>query len=250
MNEVYLITNRVNGKRYVGITCRGYLERFNEHLHEALNGSSAILHSAIRKYGPENFDVMLLESNISAAEIGEKEKYYISLYNTFYTNRLGYNMTEGGGGMCGFKHTESARKKISAALKGHVFPETRNQKIKCAMTGRIYKLEWRKALSESRKGRFVKEANPFYGKHHAAETKEAVSLANSKHVVLQIDPVTSEIVNRFRNCSVAGEYVVANKLADSKPSTCGGRIGEVCRKGNSNSTAYGFHWMFEERSID
>ena len=64
MNEVYLITNRVNGKRYVGITSRGYQERFKEHIHDALNGSKTILHNAIRKYGQDNFDIILLEDNI------------------------------------------------------------------------------------------------------------------------------------------------------------------------------------------
>lgn len=250
MNEVYLITNRVNGKRYVGITCRGYLERFKEHVNESLNGSSTILHNAIRKYGPNNFDVILLESNIPDEVIEGREKHYISLYNTFYKNNIGYNMTEGGGGMCGYKHIEETRKKLSSSLKGHVFPESRNQKIKFAMTGRDYKPEWRQALSESRKGRFKGSENPFYGKQHTAEAKNAVSLANSKHTVVQIDPVTQEIINKFRNCTLAGEYVVSAGLAAAKPTTCGGRIGEVCRRGNSASTAYGFHWKFEERSID
>ena len=42
MYDVYLITNRINGKRYVGITCRGYQARFQEHINEAMNGSKTM----------------------------------------------------------------------------------------------------------------------------------------------------------------------------------------------------------------
>ena len=250
MNEVYLITNRVNGKRYVGITCRGYLERFKEHVHESLSGSTCILHNAIRKYGVANFDVMMLESNISDSDIENKEQEYIKLYNTFYTSGIGYNMTEGGGGMCGYKHTEEVKHRISRSLMGHECSESRNLKIKESMTGREYKDEWRKALSESRLGRFTGEDNPFFGKHHSDDTKSKVSAANTKHRVIQIDKITDEVLQTFNNPKHAGEWVVSNGYSKGAPDTCGGRIGEVCRNANPACTAYGFKWKFEERSID
>lgn len=250
MNEVYLITNRINGKRYVGITCRGYQERFKEHVSQAANGSRLIFHEAIRKYGSDNFDVICLESNILDCDIEAKEKYYISLYNTFYENGIGYNMTEGGGGMCGYKHTEEAKKKISTGLIGHKFPESRNKKIQEAMTGREYLPEWRASLSQSRKGRFLKEDNPFYGKHHSDATKQQVSAANTKFAVLRIDPRTHEVLERFQNPRAAGEWVVCNGLSSAHPDTCKERIREVCRHGGESCTAYSFGWKFEERSID
>ena len=250
MNDVYLITNRVNGKRYVGVTCRGYLERFKEHVNSAMSGSTTILHSAIRKYGVNNFDVMLLESDVSDDDVSQREKHYIQLYNTFYTSGIGYNMTEGGGGVAGYKHTSSTKQKISASLSGHVFPKGRNKKIQAAMTGREYKPEWRKALSAARSGRFNGPDNPFYGKHHSASTKSLVSKANTKHEVLQLDPVTKEVLRRFDNARQAGQWVVTQGITSASPSTCEGRISEVCRKGNLHSTAYSFSWKFEERSID
>jgi len=250
MNDVYLITNRVNGKRYVGITCRGYLERFKEHVHEAVAGSTTILHNAIRKYGADSFDVILLETNVPDSDIEKREQYYIKLYSTFYTSGIGYNMTEGGGGMSGYKHTEAAKKQISSSLTGHVFPESRNKKIQTAMIGREYKPEWRKALSEARLGRFTGADNPFYGKHHSATTKDKVSDANTKHAVLQLDAVTKEPLQVFKNPGQAGQWIVDNGFSSALPSTCEGRISEVCRKGNLYSTAYSFSWKFEERSID
>lgn len=250
MNEVYLITNRVNGKRYVGITCRGYLERFKEHVHESMNGSKSILHNAIRKYGPDNFDVILLEGGISDKDSCSREMYYISLYNTMYTSGIGYNMTQGGGGVVGYRHTEDTRRKISNSLSGHVFPESRNKKIQEAMTGREYKPEWREALSKSRLGRFCKEENSFYGKHHTSESKEKVSRANTKHSVLQLDINSYEVIREFSNSRSAGEWIVENGYSAALPSTCEGRISEVCRKADPKCSAYGFRWRFEERSID
>ena len=64
MNDVYLITNTVNGKQCVGVTRSGVDALFREHVLEANAGSSTILHNAVRKYGADHFTVMVLESNI------------------------------------------------------------------------------------------------------------------------------------------------------------------------------------------
>lgn len=250
MNEVYLITNRINGKQYVGVTCRGYQVRFAEHIHDAMSGSTCILHNAIRKYGPSNFDIMLLESDISDSDIDSKEQYYIKLYNTFYASGIGYNMTEGGGGMVGYKHTAASKKAISESLTGHVFPESRNKKIQHAMTGREYKPEWREALSRSRLGRFTGTENPFYGKHHSEESKSKVSAANTKYRVLQLDPITDAVIQVFNNPGHAGQWVVENGYSSAHPDTCKERIRQVCKGKNISCTAYKFKWRFEERSID
>ena len=249
MYEVYLITNNINGKFYVGVTCRGHQERFKEHILDAMNGSSTALHQAIRKYGPSQFSICVLESDVPDNLVDEREMYYIKQYNTFSSNS-GYNMTEGGGGMVGYKHTDEAKAKISAKLLGHKFPESRNQKIKQAMTGREYKPEWSAALSAARVGKFTKEDNSFYGKHHTDKTKSMISDANTKHRVLQLDKITREVIHLFKNTGEAGKWVVENGYSTAKPTTCEGRIGEVCRNGNNLSTAYGFGWKFDERSID
>ena len=111
MYEVYLITNSVNGKRYVGITKRGYMQRFNEHKSQAKSGSVNILHCAMRKYGSDAFSIQIIRSGVDEKEIEYFERYYISLYDTYYKNRHGYNMTIGGGGTIGYVFTKSVRQK-------------------------------------------------------------------------------------------------------------------------------------------
>ena len=58
---IYMVTNTLNGKKYIGMTCRTAKARWSAHCSSARNGSPYRFHSAIRKYGEENFklDVLL-----------------------------------------------------------------------------------------------------------------------------------------------------------------------------------------------
>ena len=69
MYEAYLITNQISGKKYVGITKRGYMKRFQEHIRYATKSNRhSLLYEDIRKFGVESFTVSLLEDNISEDE--------------------------------------------------------------------------------------------------------------------------------------------------------------------------------------
>lgn len=87
---------------------------------------------AIKKYGWENFEHIVLEENINSLEkANEREKFWIAFYNA--TNKeKGYNCTTGGG--IGSTWSEEAKKAQSERLKG--------------------------------------ENGGFYGKHHTEEYKE------------------------------------------------------------------------------
>ena len=242
MYTVYAITNKINGKKYVGVTKRSCIERYKEHVISANSGSTYKIHCAMRKYGIDNFELSIIESDVPDEKASQKERYYILKLGTLYSEGKGYNVDPGGRGNVGYVFTEEAKQKISSKLKGHVFPKSRNLKIKAAMTGREYKQEWREALSKSRIGRFTKEENPFYGKHHSDSTKNAIGDKNTKHHVLQLDPDTLEVIQRFKNSTAAGEWVVAHNLTSAKPSTCAGRISEVCKLGGTHHIAYTYKW--------
>lgn len=250
MYTVYAITNQINGKKYIGVTRRDPFVRYKEHICLANSDSLAKIHCAMRKHGVENFKLEILESNVPDELAGQKEQEYILKYNSFYHDGHGYNVNDGGRGNVGYIFTDEAKHKISVKFKGYVFPESRNLKIKEAMTGREYKQEWRDALSKSRLGRFTKEENPFYGKHHSDSTKSIIGDKNTKHHVLQLDPTTLEVIQKFKNSAAAGEWVVAHRLTSAKPSTCAGRIDEVCRLGGTHHIAYTYKWRYEEKSID
>lgn len=246
-NDVYLITNTVNGKRYVGVTSKGYLFRFYQHIRESRHGThKSLLHMAIIKYGESAFSIQLIESGVSDDDIKDKEKYYINFYDTYYANHRGYNMTLGGDGMSGYHHTEVSKSKISKMLQGHKYPESRNRKIQQAMLGREYKPEWRAALSNARKGRFGGANNSFYGKHHSASTKQKISDANSKRQILQYALDDLEVLQEFKNFCDAARWVIDNNLSNALVSTIAARLRVVATSENLQCSAYGYRWKIKE----
>ena len=54
MTNIYLITNLINNKKYVGKTVQALQQRFNMHCVEGSN-KNCFLHNAIKKYGTDNF---------------------------------------------------------------------------------------------------------------------------------------------------------------------------------------------------
>lgn len=183
MYTIYLITNKVNNKKYVGITSKSVEVRFAQHLKAAFDRNYPnLLYRAFRKYQKDNFTLTVLETDIPFELGEERERYYIALYNTYYKNHEGYNMTLGGNGTVGYKITPEARKKISLSGLGRVFSEERNQKLRLSKLGVKFSEEHCRHISEARMGKFIGEDNPFYGKHHTEETKQKISNANKGRV--------------------------------------------------------------------
>ena len=96
---LYLITNCVNGKRYVGQTMRPVEERWKAHvdyssLREEWGGDS--LARALSESGPENFKVEKIDEASTRHELNELERYWIKKYQTLTPK--GYNLNRGGAG--------------------------------------------------------------------------------------------------------------------------------------------------------
>ena len=116
--SVYVHTNKVNGKRYVGITSQQPEKRW-------LNGRGYDSHlpigRAIEKYGWENFEHDILYSDVTEREAKELEASLIKLYST-QDKQYGYNLTAGGDGLSGFHHTDEAKRKMSVQKKASNHP--------------------------------------------------------------------------------------------------------------------------------
>lgn len=92
---IYKITNKVNGKIYIGQTIKTLNERFKGHIITAEKNRGFYVHHAIMKYGKENFMIEQIEKCISLKELGEREIYWIGKLDS--TNKkIGYNITKGG----------------------------------------------------------------------------------------------------------------------------------------------------------
>ena len=107
-----------NGKKYIGLTTTSLKQRKEKHKSYAKNNDTKCLCNAIRKYKMiDTFELIEIDKANTIDELYEKEIEYIKLYNSYYKNGKGYNMTYGGDGTHGYIFTEEDKLKISEGLK-------------------------------------------------------------------------------------------------------------------------------------
>lgn len=92
---IYKITNRVNGKVYIGQTRFTVEHRFKQHLKNYnIEHRKQPLYKAFAEYGIENFIVEPIEK-VDCDKLDEREIYWIAYYDSF---KNGYNANRGGQG--------------------------------------------------------------------------------------------------------------------------------------------------------
>lgn len=117
---IYLATNTINGKSYVGFDSK-WPKRKYEHRYHSTTSSNQVFYNAIRKYGWDNFEWNILyQSHDGLHTLSVMENYFIIEHNSYvhFNNSNGYNMTLGGEGTVGYKHTNTTKNNISKALIG------------------------------------------------------------------------------------------------------------------------------------
>jgi group I intron endonuclease len=95
MYKLYKITNKINGKRYFGITKTSLKQRWNMHRYSSKTGKH-YLACAMRSYGIENFHIELIQEFESEEEccLAEQEaiKQNSGLYNLAVGGQTGFSM--------------------------------------------------------------------------------------------------------------------------------------------------------------
>lgn len=178
MHYVYLITNLVNSKIYVGVHKSKILGKTDE----SYWGSGKLIRLAHSKYGQENFTKEIMftgdESSCYLLESLIVDEQFVSRKDT-------YNLKPGGTGGSG-KMLEETKRKISEATKGKILSPETKQKIKDSKTDKIITELRNRMLGENNpakrpevreKLRLVNtgENNPMYGKTHTDERKKNMS---------------------------------------------------------------------------
>lgn len=109
MAFIYVITNDINDKQYIGKTNNSIEKRFKEHIKDSRREQyeKRPLYRAMNKYGIEHFHIEKLEE-CSAEESAEREKYWIAKLDTYGHN--GYNATRGGDSKKYYDYKEIADK--------------------------------------------------------------------------------------------------------------------------------------------
>lgn len=168
MYTVYVHINKINGKRYYGITSRKPENRWGK------NGSgykkNEHFTNAIKKYGWINFEHIIIAKGLDEETAKWLEIELIREWKTNDPNN-GYNNSLGGEGMNGYKHSEETRQKISKANKGKQFSNEHRKKISEANKGHEISEETRRKISEANSGK----NNPNYGKTLSEETRRKIS---------------------------------------------------------------------------
>ena len=95
--DIYLLTNKKNGKRYVGQSCHGTAKRFRSHCtSSSRDAPRMVITRAIKKWGADGFNVQTLGQCSSLEKANELEKFAIVAYNTLASQGCGYNVLPGG----------------------------------------------------------------------------------------------------------------------------------------------------------
>ena len=256
---IYKITNKINGKVYIGQTTKKYgfkaryshkgegIERvYKEHKHffdENSNRCNIHLLRSIEKYGFEAFEVIEeFDVAYSKEELDKLEKKYIKDFNCLNPN--GYNTREGGSHG---KHSEETKKKMSEAQKGEkhwnyggTISEEHKKAISEAVKGdknynwkRDFSDETRRKLSESHKGK----PSPKKGTKNSEETRKKISESVRNSPNTRVKPIYCIELDKvwLTALECAKELNIDN-----------GNIGYCCRGIRKSCGGYHFRYATEE----
>jgi len=119
MYRIYMITGP-DGRRYIGMTTKTEAQRMRQHRKDRGRFNMPIL-KAIADHGIEAFTIRTLAECIDRREAIACERGLIAQYGTLYSAG-GYNLTRGGVGMSGYRHTAETKAKWSAQRLGKKRP--------------------------------------------------------------------------------------------------------------------------------
>lgn len=130
--HLYVITNSVNARVYVGITTKLLKYRWREHLKDAEGGVDRALYRAMRRYGADKFSIHAVGSADTWEDLCLKE---VNLIRWFKRKNC-YNMTDGGEGNPGCPKSPETREKIRQKHLGKTLSDEHRMKLSVAKLGK------------------------------------------------------------------------------------------------------------------
>ena len=243
MGFIYKITNKMNGKNYIGQTTRAIEQRWKEHLREK---NDYPIHKAIKKYGESNFTVTMIEE-CTNEKLNEREIYWIKYYDS-YNGHKGYNATRGGQNITHLKewiqeHPQEVKENLNRARQKAIKkfednPELKADRERKRQAGyqEYIKNNYDKWLAHQRQA--LEKARQKLKEQYDKDPSEIIKRAqeNGKKTskpVYQIDIKTNKTIKQFESCSAAARYLNKNSGHSN-----------ICRACRTGKTAYGYKWTY------
>ena len=232
---VYMHVNKINNKKYIGITGRKPELRWQNGTAYKRNPH---FNSAILKYGWNGFEHKILFENLKENDAKSKEIELISKFNTM-NNRYGYNMTIGGEGISGYKFELSTIEQMSINNSGENNPMY-------GRTGSKHPLYGKKGKLSATYGRKLteQEKENLHNKHQGKKLSEDHKLHMRQSQKKGKDNVSAVQVNQY---DLSNNYIkhfgsvsdASRDLDIDKSNIC-----KVCN-GKAKS-AGGFIWKYAD----
>ena len=221
MTNIYIITNKINGKQYVGKTIYSIEDRFESHCCnlDSMSNKKTAIHNAIMKYGRKNFKIELLDV-VKDSEWKYWEKYYIKKYKTHYTEG-GYNLTWGGDDnpmdnkLIRYKHSQIMKSKKHRNLQ------------KLLATGRKHTIE-----SKLKMSKIQKEIQ------NRPEIKNKIIMNQPKRISVAIIDINGNIIKKFESLSQAAQFAYGDNRATSDIN----KAADAYNKWGKRVKCFGYYW--------
>ena len=237
MWTLYMHINKINNKKYIGITSQDPKKRWRSGYGYSNND---IFYADIQQYGWDNFEHKIIADHLTIQEIGKLEDEYIEKYQT-RNPEFGYNKAKGGvnSGRLGIPHTEETKKKIKA--KSH------KKSVLCLNTNILYP-----SISEAARQTRLNFTDISACCNHARGTKSIkgtywifaeAPLSSLKECKNKIKGLENEGIDKTKKrilCVETGIIYESQVAAEKTTGISRKNICAVCS--GKRLTAGGYHW--------
>lgn len=177
---IYMHTNTITNKSYIGQTINGMMYRWRSHCRDAENmvAPNNHFHRAIRKYGNDVWEHQVLIDDVPQDLLNEYEQNMIEKYDTFNS---GYNSNIGGGSAIGYKHTQEQKDKIGKAHKGKKKKPESVEKQRKALKGRVMPEDQKQKLIEAQLGVKSHHFKPWWIKYPDGSYEEHYNITKTEY---------------------------------------------------------------------
>ena len=220
---VYIHTNRINNKAYIGMTQQKPYRRWQNGYGYKHN---PYFYNSIEKYGWDNFQHIIFADNLSKDDAAHIEKLLIALYDT--TNKkYGYNISTGDDySRLGIKHSETTKQILRNKAKERLSVPEKNPMYGISPRERMDEKTYQTWLINLKTNAPRGESHPMYGK------KGIYSAIFCPVYCIELDEIFWGSANVYQKYGIAASNI----------SNC--CMGNIKSAGKHPSTGEKLHWIY------